>query len=103
MADGIAFAAWLEDQLSDAPAELAQRTREYLARAGGTGPEQLVAASELALEEAVALPRDRRSALDLLAADALVTLALAASVESDPAGFEAFARSIRQRQGSASA
>src|SRR5689334_12295600 len=100
MADGIAFAAWLEDQLSDAPAELAERTREFVARAGGAGPHGLAAASELALREAVAAAHDRRSALDLLAADALVTLALAASVERDPAGFEAFARAVRQRQGS---
>src|SRR5262245_2944636 len=97
MAGGLDFAAWLEEQLADAPPELVRRTRDFISRAGRDGPAGLVAAGELALARAVAGSRDRSAALDLLAADALVTLALAASVEADPAGIEEFAMRIRDR------
>jgi len=47
------------------------------------------------LGAAIGLPGDRSVALDLLAADALVTLALLHQAEHDASGLEALARDIR--------
>jgi hypothetical protein len=99
MAHGIDFTTWIDEQLAGAPAELAERTREFIAQASPTDPAGLASAAEQALLRAIATSPDRRAALDLLAADALVSLALAACVEVDPAGFERFAIAIRDRHG----
>jgi hypothetical protein len=58
----------------------------------GPLPERLAAAGRRALALVEASPGDRASALDLLAADALVTLALLAQAETAPAALAAFAR-----------
>jgi hypothetical protein len=55
----------------------------------------LAAAGLAALKTAVGQSGDRSVALDLLAADALVTLALLHRAEHDPAGLAAFARQVR--------
>jgi hypothetical protein len=55
-------------------------------------PERLAAAGRRALALVERGPGDRASALDLLAADALITLALLAQAEQAPAGLAAFAR-----------
>lgn len=90
-------AAWLDGQLAGAPDELVARTREFVAAAEpGVSPEGLVRASRAALAAAIAGPSDRGAALNLLAADALVTLALAAGAEMDPDTLDAFAGSIRR-------
>ena len=99
MADGVGLSDWLEAQLAGAPIELADRTRFFLRDCPSDDPADLALAAEQALARAIATSPDRRAALDLLAADALVTLALAACVEVDPAGFERFAIAIRERQG----
>ncbi len=99
MADPVGLSDWLEAQLAGAPIELAERTRYFLRQSPSADPEGLALAAEQALTRAIATSPDRRAALDLLAADALVTLALAASVELDPAGFERLAIAIRERQG----
>lgn len=54
-------------------------------------PEALAAAGRGALEEVLGHPGDRTIALDLLAADALVTLALLAQAQRNPAGLARFA------------
>lgn len=85
---------WLEGQIAGAPAALVERTRHYLSLARDMTPEGLAQAARAALRAAIAQSNDRRGALDLLAADALVTLSLAAQVERDPAGLERFALSL---------
>ncbi|MGE0442004.1 MAG: hypothetical protein AB7L66_20065 [Gemmatimonadales bacterium] len=95
---------WLTAQLADAPAALAARTREFVAAAGGdVSATGLAGAARLALaaavEAAVEAPPDRRGALDLLAADALVTLALAKRTEEAPEDLGPFAASLRAAEG----
>ena len=99
MADAVTE-RWLADQLDGAPAELVARTLEFARAAGPVSAESLARAGQRALDAAVAASPDRRAALDLLAADALVTLALAARVEDDPGGLEAFAAGLRRRDDS---
>ncbi len=93
---------WFQRQCEGAPAELVDRATEFVRVAGGTGsvtPESLAQAGAVALSKAITEAGDRRSALDLLAADALVTLALAAAVERDPAALEGFASSLLAVEG----
>lgn len=87
---------WLTAQLEGAPAELVARTLEFARAEGPVSAESLARAGRSALAAAVAASPDRRAALDLLAADALVTLALAAQVATDPEGLEGFAARLRR-------
>ncbi len=64
--------------------------------------ERLLAAGDAALRAALVAPGDRAAALDLLSADALITLALVARAEAEPEALEAFARKAL-RQASAGA
>lgn len=57
-------------------------------------PDSLAAAGRRALEQVVAHPGDRSVALDLLAADALITLALLAQAERHPERLGAFAAAL---------
>jgi hypothetical protein len=57
-------------------------------------PEALAAFGRRALERVLALAGDRSVALDLLAADALVTLALLAQAQQAPERLDAFARAV---------
>ncbi len=57
-------------------------------------PAGLAAAAQRALARVLASPGDRGVALDLLAADGLITLALLAQAEADPAGLGDFAASL---------
>lgn len=99
MAGGLSDERWLESRLEESPVALARRTREFLAATGpGPLPERLAQASRLALGQAVARSPDRAAALDLLAADALVTLALAAQVDTDPSRLAEFAGRLRRAQ-----
>jgi hypothetical protein len=59
-------------------------------------PARLAAAGRTALESVVAHPGDRSVALDLLAADALITLALLAQAQQAPAELGEFASSLLQ-------
>ena len=63
---------------------------------GPTIADSLAQAGSRALERALEQPNDRSAALDLLAADALVTLALLAQAEQEPAGLAGFAAAIVQ-------
>lgn len=87
---------WLAEQFAGAPAELVQRATEFVGmESGPPAPATLAKAASRALAGALQQPPGRGAALDLLAADALVTLALAAQVEIDPAGLGQFAGQLR--------
>lgn len=90
-------AAWFEAHTADAPDPLRVRMREM----AGVAPDAmaLARAAARALDEVVAHPGDRSIALDLLAADGLITLALFRQAEADPAGLEAFARQLTTETG----
>ncbi len=91
---------WLADRFAGAPAELVQRASEFVGDVDSpTTAEALARAASRALETALARKGDRGAALDLLAADALVTVALAAQVETDPSALEQFARELRGNAG----
>lgn len=102
MAGGLT-AEWLAARFAGAPTELVQRASEFVGEIGtpSATPEALSQAARRALAAALARTADRGAALDLLAADALVTVALAAQVEADPAGLERFARELRDRDATA--
>lgn len=89
---------WLDRHTEHAPAELQARVREYalMARPAEPLPFALAAAGRTALERVVAHPGDRSVALDLLAADALITLALLAQAQRAPGELAAFATSVLQ-------
>jgi hypothetical protein len=91
-------AVWFDDHTSGAPEALLGRVRECLA---ATPPsaigEQLARAGEAALTEAVRRGTGRDAALDLLAADALITLALLEVADRDPVALGSAAGALRAR------
>jgi hypothetical protein len=84
---------WLEQHVARAPEPLRVRVQAYAAGAADTASsaEVLARAGTAALERVLAHPGDRPAALDLLAADALVTLALLAQAEQAPERLGEFA------------
>ena len=73
---------WLDARESPPPPELRERMAEALAPVKAeTVPGALAEAALACLQETVARPQERASALDLLAADALLTYALEAAAE----------------------
>jgi hypothetical protein len=92
-----ALSGWLERHTSQAPTALRSRVAHYaLHTAGPSISETLATAGQTALREVLSHSGDRSAALDLLAADALVTLALLAQAEAGPDRLEEFATSILQ-------
>lgn len=87
--------AWLAAHVREAPAALRDRVAALVQAEVGPVEEVLAAAALRALGAVRAAPGTRAVALDLLAADALVTLALQARAERAPAGLVAFARGLR--------
>ncbi len=88
---------WLDRHTSQAPTALRGRVSEYaLAASGATRASALAAAGQSALARVLSHPGDRSAALDLLAADALITLALQAQAEDAPERLEEFAISVLQ-------
>jgi hypothetical protein len=88
-------ADWLDRHTAKAPSALKARVHSYAAAQGGTPlPTQLSAAADAALTRVLAHPGDRSVALDLLAADALITLALLAQAQAGPEKLEEFAITI---------
>lgn len=86
---------WLDRHTSQAPAAIRERVEQYArAATGPTLPRTLAAAGQAALDRVLSHPGDRSVALDLLAADALVTLALLAQAQSAPERLEEFATSV---------
>ena len=87
---------WLEQHTASAPEALHARVRGYAAEVAPDPhlPSALALAGERALARVLAHPGDRSVALDLLAADALVTLALLAQAEAAPEELEDFAERL---------
>jgi hypothetical protein len=88
---------WLERRTAKGPQALRDRVADYAAAAvslGTTLSESLARAGSHALQRALEQPNDRSAALDLLAADALVTLALLAQAEQVPTGLAQFAAQL---------
>lgn len=95
--------AWLGERLAGAPEALRARVSDWAPAASSDADlaEDLVAGACRALEEAVGQGRDRAAALDLLAADALVTLGLLRQAETEPEKLASFAQRIRMEEGRA--
>lgn len=87
-------ANWLARHTSQAPPALRERVEAYAMLAGGASPAALASAGERALSEVLAHAGDRRVALDLLAADGLITLALLAQAERSPQHLREFAAAL---------
>jgi hypothetical protein len=89
------FADWLDRHTYDAPAALRSRVLEYTAGSQEGEPSTALAtAGRRALDRVLAHPGDRSVALDLLAADALITLALLAEAEHRPERLGEFAAGL---------
>jgi hypothetical protein len=92
-----ALADWLDGHTAAAPPALRARVKEHALRASAESlPATLAAAARAALGGVVAHPGDRSVALDLLAADALITLALLAQAQRAPGDLAAFAAGVLQ-------
>ena len=87
-------ADWLERHTAKAPPVLRTRVHSYAAGPADPLPDHLATAADAALTQVLAHPGDRSVALDLLAADALITLALLAQAQTAPERLEEFAVSI---------
>ena len=86
---------WLDRRTSQAPPALRTRVREYaVATSGDSLSASLASAGLAALNRVLSHSGDRSAALDLLAADALITLALRAQAEEAPERLEEFARAV---------
>lgn len=102
MAGGVSGTdAWLAARTTGAPEVLRERVEAWAALADPAQPvpERLAAAGQAALEAAIRSGQERPVALDLLAADALVTLALLAQAETAPGRLGMVARAIRLGEG----
>lgn len=89
---------WLEQRTGDAPPVLRDRVRQWAGDSTGEADniaEGLAEAGRRALAHVVSDgTAGRQVALDLLAADALVTLALLAQAEQDPSRLAGFAEGL---------
>lgn len=99
---------WLERRRVGSPPDLFDRVRFWLDTVERVGdpeeipvPEALARAGRAALEHVTASEGNRAAALDLLAADALVTFAMEACAESAPESLADFARAVRLPPGAA--
>lgn len=87
---------WFVERTTGAPEQLRRAaTRWWGATPEAPLGERLTAAGQQALEAAISEGATRTAALDLLAADALITLALLAAAERDAATLAATAASYR--------
>ncbi|HUR96074.1 MAG TPA: hypothetical protein VMY76_15955 [Gemmatimonadales bacterium] len=93
-----ALADWLDRHTAEAPSALRERVREeaLAVQPAEPMPAALAQAGREALDRVTSHAGDRSVALDLLAADALITLALLAQAERSPGELSAFATSILQ-------
>jgi hypothetical protein len=88
---------WFAAQTEGAPGPLRERAAAYLelTARGGNVAGRLGSAAAAALATVLAHPGDRSVALDLLAADALLTLSLKAQAVHDPGSLAEFAAALR--------
>lgn len=90
-----ALEEWVDRHTTRAPVALRLQVGRYARSVtGATRPEALAAAGQAALTRVLSHPGDRSAALDLLAADALITLALLAQAEDAPERLEDFAKAV---------
>ncbi len=92
------LARWLDGRRPEAPPSLRQAVREAIERGdpgAGPLPERLAEAALHALGRVVAEPSTRTQALELLAADALLTYACEAALEEAAQGAPQAARKGR--------
>ena len=90
---------WAEQRTKGAPQFLRARVVALVSMATlppGNVPERLALAGRRALENVCKHPGDRTVALDLLAADALITMALLAQAELDPTTLGDFAERLQR-------
>ncbi len=90
---------WTERHTAEAPQVLRARVVTLVSMATlppGTLPERLAYAGRRALMNVCDHPGDRSVALDLLAADALITLALLAQAELHPTELGDFAEALQE-------
>jgi hypothetical protein len=88
-------ADWVDRHTTAAPPALRARVRQYLSTTVEEPlPTRLAAAADSALSRVLTHPGDRSVALDLLAADALITLALLAQAQTAPEQLQEFAISV---------
>jgi hypothetical protein len=94
-------AAWLDRHTAHAPSALRARVHDYASGGDDTLlSRQLSDAARVALTRVLEHRGDRSAALDLLAADALITLALLAQAQTAPEQLEEFAISVLRTWGS---
>lgn len=88
--------AWFADRTHGAPDRLRVAATTWWQQSRGVSRgTRLTAAGQSALDSAIAAGSTRHAALDLLAADALITLALLAEAEASPGALGDAARHIR--------
>ena len=89
---------WFGVSTSGAPEALRARSERFFEGATGRGlSERLASAGQSALVAAMDDGGARAAALDLLAADALITLALLLAAETDPASLGGAAVALRRQ------
>lgn len=92
---------WLLRRLEETPSDLALAVRRLAGREPGMTPERMALASLEGFERVAARVDDRDPALDLLAADALLTYAFEAAADPDIGGSAARAGALADRFGPA--
>ena len=97
----ITLGTWLEARLPAAPPELADAIRARVEGVLGDGEEGLVSVALDALEAAAGGAGSRGSAIELLAADAILTYALEAAADPELGGSAARALRLSRRIGPA--
>jgi len=85
---------WVVNRTEGAPDALRDKVLEYLGGADTRSPDDLALAGNRALRDSLGRDPGRDAALELLCADALITLALLAQAETDPAGLDRFAAAL---------
>jgi hypothetical protein len=92
----VSLRSWLDARTSNAPVPLRERVLEQALAAPATGShaEHLGITAQELLSKVEEHPGDRSVALDLLAADALITLALLARAEEAPEQLAEFATEL---------
>lgn len=90
---------WLSGRRPAPPPALAGRLAEAVATEAGAPPATLARLGARLLDRVADAATDRRQALDLLAADALVTYAFEAQAEADVSGLTSLAERVSREDG----